>query len=174
MGGYGSGRWNQHTKKRTVEDCWVLDLADILLGNPDPDLPCGVLQVIRINGNEFPMPIHYVFVEEEGPYLDITYPRGTRYAQEQVKERLTLSTRPNYGGARGYFSCPYTNEGESCGNRVRMLYLPPEERHFGCRECHELTYESSQQSHKYDSLYALFAGEREGETYDFLKGAFSY
>ena len=55
-----------------------------------------------------------------------------------------------------------------------MLYLPPEERHFGCRECHELTYQSSQQSHKYDGLYALLAGEREGEKYDLLKGVYSY
>ncbi len=175
MGGFGSGRWNQHTKKRTVEDCWILDLDDILLDNPDTDLPCGVLQVIRINGHEFPLPIRYDFVEEDGPYLDITYPRGTRNAQEQVKERLTLlSTRPKFGGARWYLSCPFTTEGECCGNRVLKLYLPPEERRFGCRECHELTYESSQQSHKYDGLYALLAGEREGETYDFLKGAFSY
>jgi hypothetical protein len=80
VGGFGSGRWNQHNKKRMVEDCWIL--------------------------------------------------------------------KP---------------------------YLPPGERRFGCRECHSLNYESSQQSHKYDGLYALLAGgECEGETYEFLKGAFSY
>jgi hypothetical protein len=127
---------------------------------------------IRINGNEFPLPIRYDFVEnEEGPCLDITFPRGRRYAQEQVKERIKLlSTHPKYGETRWYFSCPFTTEGEHCGNRVLKLYLPAEERRFGCRECHELTYESTQQSHKYDGLYALLAGKREGETYDFLKG----
>ena len=78
MGAFGSGRWHQHNKKRTVEDCWILDLDEVLLGNPDPDLPCGVLQVIRINGDEFPLPIRYDFVEEEGPYLDITYPLQQR------------------------------------------------------------------------------------------------
>ncbi len=177
MGGFGSGRWKYYAKKRTVEDCWVLDLDEVLLGNPDPDLPCGVLQAIRINGNEFPLPIRYDFVEnEEGPYLDITYLRGTRESQEQVKERIELlSTRPNYGGARLYLSCPFTTEGERCGNRVLKLYLPPEERRFGCRKCHALNYQSSQQSHKYDGLYALLAGgEREGETYEFLKGMYSY
>ncbi len=178
MGGFGSGRWNNYAKKRTVEDCWVLDLADILLGNPDPALPCGVLRAARINGlGEFPLPIRYDFVEEEeSPYLDITYPRGTRESEEQVKERIELlSTSPNYGGAKLYLSCPITIEGERCGNRVRILYLPPEERRFGCRECHDLTYESTQTNHKYDSLYALLAGgEREGETYEFLKGLYSY
>ena len=144
MGGFGSGRWDNYAKKRTVEDCWILDLDEVPLGDTANPLTCGVLQVIRINGHEFPLPIRYDFVEEEGPYLDITYPRGTRYAQEQVKERLTLlSTRPNYGGARWYFSCPFTTEGERCGERVKKLYLPPEERHFGCRECHDLTYEST-------------------------------
>jgi hypothetical protein len=177
MGGFGSGRWNNYSKKkRTVEDCWILDLADILLDDPANPLPCGVLQLVRINGNEFPLPVRYDFVEEEGPYLDITYPRGTRFAQEQVKERVKLlSTRPKFGGARWYLSCPFTTEEDHCDNRVRILYLPPGERRFGCRECHELTYESSQQSHKYDGLYALLAGgEREGETFDFLKGVYSY
>ena len=42
------------------------------------------------------------------------------------------------------------------------------------RECHDLTYRSSQENHKYDSLYALLAGECEGEKYDLLKGVYSY
>ena len=56
-----------------------------------------------------------------------------------------------------------------------MLYLPPEEHCFGCRRCHDLTYESSQTNHKYDGLYALLAGgKREGETFEFLKAMYSF
>ncbi len=177
MGGFGSGRWNQHNKKRIVEDCWMLDLADFPLGAPTNEPPCGVFQAVRINGGEFPLPVHYALTEEEdASFLDITYPRGTRESPEHVNERIKLlGTRPNYGGARWYFSCPFIAEGERCDNRVRILYLPPGERDFGCRKCHDLTYESSQTNHKYDGLYALMAGgEREGEIFEFLKGAFSY
>jgi hypothetical protein len=33
-----------------------------------------------------------------------------------------------------------------------MLYLPPGGEVFGCRHCYGLTYESCQQSHKYDRV----------------------
>jgi len=31
-----------------------------------------------------------------------------------------------------------------CERRVRKLYFPPREMYFGCRACHNLTYESAQ------------------------------
>lgn len=37
------------------------------------------------------------------------------------------------------------------------LYLPPGEHRFGCRQCHDLTYESSQESHMTDKLAASVA-----------------
>ena len=52
MGGYGSGRWQSHTKKDTVEQCKTLDIADFrrkgysrrgggLLGDVQVDGPAG-------------------------------------------------------------------------------------------------------------------------------------
>jgi hypothetical protein len=29
MGGSGSGRWNYYQKKRTTEECWILDVASL-------------------------------------------------------------------------------------------------------------------------------------------------
>ncbi len=178
MGDLGSGRWNNYTKKRIVEDCWILDLARFPLKDSATDPPRGFLLASRINGGELPLPVDYAFVEEgeDAPYLDITHLTGRRGSVEDVEERVKLlSTRPHFGGVRWYFSCPFTIEGERCGNRVRILYLPPGERRFGCRKCHNLTYESSQQSHRYDGLCAFLAGgEREGATFEFLKWAFSY
>ncbi len=137
----------------------MLDLVKFPPGGSTAHPPCGIHRAIRINGGASPLLVRYAFVEEEGPYLDVTYPVGTRDLPEQVKERIKpLSTRPNFGGVRWYLSCPFTTEGKRCGKRVRKLYLPPGERRFGCRRCHNLTYESSQQSHRYDSLYALWAG----------------
>ncbi len=33
------------------------------------------------------------------------------------------------------------------------LYYPPGGIYFGCRQCYKLTYESCQESHKYDGLW---------------------
>ena len=32
MGGTGSGRWAHHDKKRTVKECWVLDILEVVRG----------------------------------------------------------------------------------------------------------------------------------------------
>ena len=29
MGGTGSGRWNYHNKKRTVEECWAMSISEV-------------------------------------------------------------------------------------------------------------------------------------------------
>ena len=42
---------------------------------------------------------------------------------------------------------------------MAKLHLPPGGRYFGCRHCHELTYTSSQESHRYDRLSAGIARE---------------
>jgi hypothetical protein len=47
----------------------------------------------------------------------------------------------------------------TCGRRVGKLYLPPAGRYFGCRVCHGLTYQSCQESGKYDSLYREIAAD---------------
>ncbi|MFO7728784.1 MAG: hypothetical protein ACQES8_06185 [Thermodesulfobacteriota bacterium] len=54
------------------------------------------------------------------------------------------STPCNYGGRRWWFVCPLIVNGRSCRRRCRIVYQPPGAGYFGCRECHELTYESRQ------------------------------
>jgi hypothetical protein len=44
-------------------------------------------------------------------------------------------------------------------SRVGKLYLPLGSRYFGCRHCHELTYASCQESHKYDTMFRYMARE---------------
>jgi hypothetical protein len=51
----------------------------------------------------------------------------------------------NYGGARAWFICP-----RGCGRRVAVLY---NRGHFACRHCHQLAYESQQESRKYRELH---------------------
>lgn len=77
-------------------------------------------------------------------------------------------------GVRWWFSCPHMADGEQCGRRVGKLYRRPDGRHFACRHCLELTYESCRNSHRYDRLFALMAGEASGEAFEAVKRAFSY
>lgn len=55
-----------------------------------------------------------------------------------------VSTRCNFGGKRWWYICPLIVNGDSCLRRCRILYLPPGTEYFGCRECHQLSYESKQ------------------------------
>ena len=48
----------------------------------------------------------------------------------------TTSTPCHYGGSRPWFLCP------NCGRRAGKLYLPLGGRHFLCRRCYDLGYES--------------------------------
>ena len=90
---------------------------------------------------------------------------GLRYEKENNKRRITLSyglrfenetnedfnysvrltrTRCHFTGIRYWFVCPLLKkDGETpCRKRVAVLYKPPGKKYFGCRDCHNLTYES--------------------------------
>ncbi len=69
---------------------------------------------------------------------------------EAVDYRVRLTTTPlPWGGVRWAFLCPNL----SCGRACRKLYLPRGGRHFACRMCYRLTYQSAQEAHKFDDLY---------------------
>ncbi len=72
--------------------------------------------------------IHYTQTEQDGSKNDFDY-----------KVQLT-TTSCNYGGNRYWFICPLTVNGNYCGRRVGTLYKAGD--YFGCRHCHNLTYES--------------------------------
>ena len=66
---------------------------------------------------------------------------------------VSITTTPCfYGGERNWFLCPAVVDGVLCENRAAKLHLPPGGTMFACRQCHDLTYESCQQSHKYDRV----------------------
>ena len=60
---------------------------------------------------------------------------------------IKLTTTPcHFGGERRWFLCPLTVNGVRCTRRARIIYLPYGAKYFGCRECHNLSYESRQMS----------------------------
>ena len=66
-----------------------------------------------------------------------------------------VSTPCNFGGKRWWFICPLVVNGRSCLRRCRIVYMAPGAEYFGCRECHQLTYESRQR-HR-EKFYEDFA-----------------
>jgi hypothetical protein len=176
MGGEGSGRWNDYEKRRTVEQSWTLDIATLSLRGSLSYPLTGTSRAIRIMGNTNVLPVRYALEEDdEGPVLNLTYTLWRSLIETFLEldshERVRLlTTEPARGGVRWWFACPFTIEGERCERRVAKLYLPPGEDRFGCRQCHDLAYESSQESHMTDKLAATVAAvDTSGEATEYFK-----
>lgn len=153
MGGYGSSRWAWHTKKSTVEDCWELSVFALrregvlamdsrkygrwIWSNVHTGKPAGSLGYeLNTLGNHSYYRVFYTITRWNGEKQDFDY-------------RIRLQTTPcNFGGYRWWFACPLSVNGRFCGHRVGKLYLPSGGSHYGCRNCYDLTYRSSQESDK--------------------------
>lgn len=160
MGGWGSGRWQSHTKKDTVEECRVLSIARWMQE--------GVLQPgsrrygswawTNASTGEQVASIGYELntTDMTAPAVRLFYTL-TR-AQERLDYAVPLrTTLPHFGGVLWWFLCPLSVSGRACRRRVAKLYLPLGGRYFGCRHCYDLTYDSCQESHKYSRVLAMVA-----------------
>ena len=71
------------------------------------------------------------------------YEPESEYESVDYKYDLTR-TKCNFGGYRWWFRCGAENGNEICNKRVGKLYL--KDRHFACRTCANLSYESCNES----------------------------
>src|ERR1019366_1036093 len=150
MGDFGSTRWNDHPKARTVENCFCVSTScprEHLLNKhagvmrPDP-ISRWVIRCFD-SGRE----VLFEVRAQEGvqPVLQMTLSAvGGRLADGSEQTIAFVSTRPHLGGIRWWFQCP------SCSRRASFLYLPPRSTRFACRVCCHLTFRSSQESHPID------------------------
>lgn len=148
MGGYGSTRWAWHSKADTVEDCRVLDAAELTRKGL---LPRGaslstILSWTDTRTGKVVSSLGLA-VSTEGLVPEVRLDYSIRGEPLTSTVRL-LETRPNYGGFRWWFRCPLVVNGRTCGRRVLKLYLPPGGKWFGCRSCYRLTYTSCQEHDK--------------------------
>ena len=157
MGGYGSSRWRHHLKKVTVEDALVLDMTTFKGTLSHGPGRAGVLIWSRGGAVCFTI---FVSVEDVDGDLAVrlSYSRGRGETARPVDYLVpVVATTPHFGGRRWYFRCPIVVNGRMCRRRTMKLYLPPGGLVFGCRKCHDLTYTSSQESHRFDRLFAGIA-----------------
>lgn len=158
MGGLGSGDWADSMMRKGTVDCsmvlsikmlrkhgfFLKDKTDVVMWKNLAGrelLKVQITSALGGNGNTTPL-LHVSY--------GVLLPEGI---EKRCQYSVRLSTSAcNYGGVRYWFECPVVKDGVYCGNRCAKLYLPPSQLYFGCRSCHDLTYESCQTSHKYDNL----------------------
>lgn len=153
MGGYGSSRWGYHIKKNTVEDCLQLSVAslkrDQVLQNNFRKL--GSWHWVSTFTKKKRASISYeINTYDVAGWLRLYYTTTDFWGEKtDLDYRVQLQTSPcNFGGVRWWFVCPLSLGGQVCGRKVAKLFKPPNSNYFGCRECHDLTYQSSQESSK--------------------------
>ncbi len=159
MGGRGSGRQFWLRRKTTVERCWCISIADFT-----KIIKEGVSGNINWKNEHKEVDessISFVLLPETDSeaMLILSYTINDSDVDEPI---LFQKTYPHFGGVRWWFTCPV------CKNRVGRLYLPIKSNLFACRKCHNLTYRSSQNSKKYNMLYAMIA-DSAGTTAEMVK-----
>lgn len=148
MGGPGSGNWQRwQGKKLTVEESIVVSMKDLrkrLYAGAS-----GSLTWTWASGNKLSIG-YFVTESDEAPIVTLHY----RWRDsEDVRIPVRLGTTPTqFGGRRWWFICPLIVRGITCNRRAGKLYLPPGAKYFGCRKCHDLTYQSCQQAHRFERL----------------------
>lgn len=192
MGGVFSTRWNGHRRRRTVESCRTLDLnlfirearrsargASLLEASLKGDLTYK-------NGDRIALELEWETVRvpatgdrfEGGLFLVYPWRRYENGVEVEALEEtllvpVSLSALAS-GGQRLYLHCPLKRrDGSACLARVSRLYLPRGGQLFGCRTCHNLTYESVRTHDKrVDRIVRdLEAGRHERYAHDLRNGS---
>ena len=132
MGGFGSGRWQGHQAKDTVEDCYALDgfwcVREGILQNGQS----GAIDWRNTATGKVLFGLTYlVNTACDSTLLGYSVAQGGEILVSRVP---LLARRPNFGGIKLWFACP------SCGGRARKIYLAPGRKRFACRRCYRLAY----------------------------------
>ena len=83
----------------------------------------------------------------DDPHFRLSYTHTNREGiKTELNYRIEVATTPCYfGGKRYWFICPLSRDGITCGRRVGVLYGAG--KYFGCRKCHDLSYQSQQDNY---------------------------
>lgn len=134
----GRTYWN---KKQTVENCLDINIIWLKKHGYLAQSKSGGISWTNNWGNRRSINIS-TFLGRFS-FLQLSYSSNMGGVTESLKYEVQLLSTPcNYGGERFWFHCPLIHNGNNCRHRVTTLYLPSNSKYFGCRHCHELTYES--------------------------------
>ena len=146
MGGPGSGEWPRLNRKRTVETSLSLSVGDF--GSKIHATSEGYL--LWRSDRETLLRAKYTLFGPAPRSIQLEYVLDSDRTQST---RIEMTSTPTaFNGSRWWFTCPISRGGAPCRKRVWKLYLPTADSNFGCRGCHDLRYESSQQAHREERL----------------------
>ncbi len=142
----GRGVWN---RKAREDEARAIDILDLQRNKAFTDFSGRRWTSSWSRTGEVIASISYkVESDETGPiglrFMYAILAHGTNEKKDYNYIIPIVSTPCNYGGERWWFICPLVVDGRACHRRCRIVYMPPGAKHFGCRECHRLTYESRQ------------------------------
>jgi hypothetical protein len=137
-----------------VEDALGLVAGKTLRACLDQEWSRGILTWRVAGSGEIVATAGYRLGEDAGGLIiRLVYAIGGEAIDRAI--RITR-THPHLGGVRHWFVCP------GCNGRVGKLYLPPTCPLFLCRRCHNLTYESSRSSRRWDAVAHRLGFDRTG------------
>lgn len=143
MGGPGSGKYDRANRKSTADESLSLSIRDFR-----ERLSPGTAGTLTVTGtDERSWSISYSILGKDRASHIMLYFGSFDTGTIELPVRLQ-TTPTQFGGRRWWFTCPLAIQGQACNRRVGKLYLPSGKKYFGCRECHNLTYQSAQQAHQ--------------------------
>lgn len=162
MGGSGSTRWGGQWTRVTVESCEKIDIRHLYrktIGKSAFETHQEVAGVLGwTSGSRVEYALRW---PGDKPVLILSYSWSQQggECQSRVQRIVIQTTVCHYGGVRYWLQCPW------CRRRVGCLYQYGGS--FACRKCHDLTYTSSQEAHRFDGLARRF-----GVGFDVLEESF--
>ena len=153
MGGSGSNRWGSYQRKVTVEQCHTLDITELLhsglFNQPKSTANISYKRPRIIGKDTFDVKVEADSSDPDYLFMKLSYSIAATDGPLETVEVIPLEyTVPHYGGVRFWFTCPLIIDGIACMRRVSKLFLPPDQRYYGCRYCYDLTYRKAQQHDK--------------------------
>jgi hypothetical protein len=147
----GRRRW---TNRLTVEECCSFDIAELVRAGAlpgDPRALCSTTWTHSSGSSMQKVTFRVLPGHTRGLVIHVYHSvPATLYDPARIQQQSIpiATTACNFGGVRYWFRCPLIRDGYPCRIRGRVLYATPHERLFGCRKCHNLTYESVQKHDK--------------------------
>jgi hypothetical protein len=143
----GRNRW---TSRLTVEECHSIEIGALVRAGAFVAHPATLSSItIDDNSGQRIWGITFrIFPDRTGATaVHFYHPvASTLSSPEWIQQQIVqiTSTKCNFGGFRRWFKCSIVRDGYLCKRRTRTLYATPYEKLLGCRQCHNLTYESAQ------------------------------
>lgn len=156
MGGYGSGRpgWRPVAEQSLALYISVFfDAIEMIKGRPDWRGASVKHSLVwrRPYLDQEIASIGYELLGRSGQPIAVTL--SYTYRGQPVQDTIKISsTACHFGGWRYWFVCP------TCGQRRRVLFAPG--TYWRCGPCVGITYESSNESHRFDHVFRELGADR--------------